>query len=258
MPSLADLQFALQKHIREEDDGICDQLIKPLKGSLTDRLSIYANGYYLRFLEVLQQDYPLLYDYLGEDSFTEFADVYSDTYPSRFYSIADFTKQFPQFLAEHRPEQAYLSELAQLTKALGLSLEARDAPVLNRASLSKIPLQSWPSVSFMYHPSVQYLSFQWNTFSLWKALIQKTALPSLKEEPASCIVWRKELQSYALCLTDAECKAFCAFQEGSCFADVCEVVYSSGLIAENEVAVWLASCLTRWLDHHWFSEVYHS
>jgi hypothetical protein len=256
MPALVDLQKALQKHLLEENNAIVDCLVKPVKGSLADRLAIYANAYRLRFIEALQKEYLYLSNYLGEAVFTELAEAYIDEYPSHFYSIADFSKCFPQFLATARIEQGYLSELAQLIQTLSLSLEAADGPVLNQATLSEVPLQHWPSLCFKYHPSVHNLAFQWNTFTLWKALVQKITPPVAYKENSYCIVWRKELQSYAISVTEAEYSAFQAFQKGACFADVSEMVYRNGLVAETETATYLASCLIRWLNNHWFSEVY--
>ncbi|MES2998376.1 MAG: DNA-binding domain-containing protein [Pseudomonadota bacterium] len=256
MSSLVSLQEALQSHLLVEDECIADQLIKPIKGILDDRLAVYADAYYLRLIDALQKEYPLLVKYLGEEAFEALSEVYIDEYPSRFYSINDFTKQLPDFLAVYQSKEAYLSELAALMRALSLSLESADASFLHPSALSEIPMQHWPSLCFKTHPSVQCLTFHWNTFYFWKALVQKTALPKLSKESSYCIVWRKELQSYANSLTQAECVVFQAFQAGNCFADVCEAVYADGLSSEAEAATLVANCLTRGLQDHLFSEVY--
>ncbi|WP_218814768.1 DNA-binding domain-containing protein [Rickettsiella endosymbiont of Dermanyssus gallinae] len=256
MSSLASLQAALQRHLLEDDEQIANELVLPRQGELAERLAVYADGYRWRLIDALQKEYASLHHYLGDDAFTELSEVYLDEYPSRFYSISDFTKQLPQFLLQHQPQQGYLSELAQIISALSLSLEAADAQFLDPTALAKMPLQNWPSLCFKYHPSVHYFSFQWNTFSLWKALVQKTAFPTPTSQNSYCIVWRKELQSYANSLTEPEAVVFAAFSAGSCFADVCELVCARGLVGETEAAALLANCLTRWLNDHLISEVY--
>lgn len=256
MPSLANLQEALQNHLLTEDNGITSQLMCPVNGLLDERLSVYANAYRWRLIDALEKEYGLLHAHLGDACFTELSEAYIDEYPSRSYSISQFTKQFPLFLAGYQSEQVYLSELATIIRALSLSLEAADAPFLSYRALAAIPTQNWPSLCFTCHPSVQCLAFQWNSFDFWKALVQKKTLPTLCRENSYCIVWRKELQSYAAGLTELEAIAFQAFQTGACFADVCETVYASGLTSEAKAATLVANGLTRCLDNQWFSEVY--
>ena len=256
MQPLANLQEALQNHLLNEDESITQQLIRPVNGLLAERLAVYANAYRWRLIDALQKEYRLLHTHLGDERFTELSEVYIDEYPSRFYSISDFTKQLPQFLFTYEPEQPYLSELAGLISALSFSLESSDAALLSVNALAEVPMQNWPSLCFKYHPSVQYLTFQWNTFALWKALVQKKAIPMMQQENSYCIVWRKELQSYANSLTKPEVIVFQALQSGTCFADACETLYKSGLSSETEAATLVANCLTRWLNDHLFSEVY--
>lgn len=256
MHALADLQRALQNHLLEDDEAIVPQLIYPINGQLDERLGVYANGYRWRLIDALHKEYGLLSGYLGDTAFVELSEAYIDAYPSHFYSISEFTKRLPLFLLEYYPNQVYLSELAELIRALSLSLEAADASLLKQSDLAKFSMQNWPSLCFSYHPSVQCLSFQWNTFAFWKALVQKTALPTLHKEGSYCIVWRKELQSYANSLTTAEFIVFQSLQSGACFADACEAVYTSGLVKETEAATFLANCISCWLNDHLFSEVY--
>lgn len=256
MSSLVSLQAALQRHLLEDDEQIANELVSPRQGELAERLAVYADGYRWRLIDALQKEYALLYHHLGDDAFTELSEAYIDENPSRFYSISDFTKQLPQFLLKYQPQQGYLSELAHIINALSLSLEAADAQFLDQTALAKMPIQNWPSLCFKYHPSVHYFSFQWNTFSLWKALVQKTAFPTPTRQDSYCIVWRKELQSYANSLAESEAVVFAAFSAGSCFADVCEQVFARGLVGETEAAGLLANCLTRWLNDHLISEVY--
>ncbi len=255
MPTLANLQQAFQSHLLKDDESIIQELIWPVNGLLGDRLDVYANAYRWRLIDALEKEYGLLHTYLGDDQFGELAEAYIDEYPSRFYSISGFTRQLPQFLLTLQPEKAYLSELAGLIRALSQSLEAEDVPFLKPTTLAEMPIQNWPSLVFKYHPSVQYLTFQWNTFELWKSLVQKTAHPQLLQKNSYCIVWRKQLQSYANSLTEQEAVAFQALQLGSCFAESCEAV-AAGCTKEAEAATLVANCITRWLHDHLFSEVF--
>lgn len=258
MSALANLQEALQTHLLVGDEQILEQLLNPLQGSLHERLAVYANAYDWRLIDALDKEYGLFSKLLGEEAFVALAEAFIEAYPSQFYSIADFSKPLVHFLSEHPPyaQQAHLSEIARLIQALIVSLEAADAPTLSHESLQSIPAQNWPSLCFKCHPSVQCFSLAWNSFAMWQALVQEKPVPNPQLEAGYCVVWRKELQSYALTLTEAEAVTLKALQTGACFADVCAAVYDRGFAGETQAAAWAANVLARWLNDHLFSEVY--
>ncbi len=258
MSALANLQEKMQTHLLVGDEQVLAQLLNPPQGTIHERLAVYANAYDWRLIDALDKEYGLFTKLLGEEAFVDLAEAFIDAYPSQFYSMADFSKPFVQFLSEHPPysQQAYLSEIAALIKALIVSLEAADAPILSYEALQVIPAQNWPSLCFKSHPSVQCFSFAWNSFAIWQALAQGKSVPNPQLEACYCVVWRKELQSYALTLTEAEAVTLKALQAGVCFADICEAIYSKGFMNEAQSATWVANLLARWLDEHLFSEVY--
>lgn len=257
MSALANLQQCLQTHVMGESEQILNQLVLPVRGMIHERLAVYGNAYAWRLIDALEQEYGLLAKLLGDEAFTELAEAFIDAYPSQFYSIAKFSEPLAQFLREDEvySEKAHLSEVAQLIKALITSLEAADAPYLNFAVLANVAEQNWPSLCFKFHPSVQYFNFNYNSYAIWKALVQEKSIPEVLKTNSHCVVWRKGLQSYAIALTDAEALVLCLLQQGSCFADVCEAVYDKGFMGESKAASFVANLLTHWLNNHLFSEV---
>ncbi|MFZ0219846.1 MAG: DNA-binding domain-containing protein [Candidatus Aquirickettsiella sp.] len=257
MSALANLQHVLQTHLMGEDEQILNQLVLPIKGTIHERLAVYSNAYGWRLIDALEQEYGLLAKLLGDEAFVELTEAFIDAYPSQFYSIAKFSEPLVQFLTEYAPysEQPYLSELVQLIKSLIISLEAADAPCLSFEALANVAEKNWPSLCFKFHPSVQYFSFNYNSFAIWQALVQEKSVPEVQRTKNHCVVWRKGLQSYAIALTDAETLVFWLLKQGSCFADVCEAVYNKGFMQESEAASFVANLLANWLNNHLFSEV---
>jgi hypothetical protein len=257
MSSLYELQQALQNHLRDAESPILSHLKPPYRGAIDERLAVYTNGYRCRLIDALQREYSVLLAYLGNSEFTRFADDFIDTYPSQYYSINDFARQFPEFLAKVlKPTQGYWIELAELSRALNQSVEAKDEPILEQTALQTIPPESWPLVCFRLQASVQILNFKWNTFELWKTWVQEKKLFEPFLQSVHCIVWRKELQSYAHCLTSVEWMLLSGLQNRLCFEQLCEAIYQEGGVDETEAAMQVAQCLTRWLSSHLFSEVY--
>ena len=257
MSALANLQHILQTHLLREDEQILNQLVLPAKGTIHERLAVYSNAYVWRLIDALEQEYGLLAKLLGDEAFTELAEAFINDYPSQFYSIAKFSEPLAQFLVEYTPysEQPHLSELVQLIKALITSLEAADAPFLNFEALANVAEQNWPSLCFKFHPSVQYFNFNYNSYAIWKALVQEKSVPEVQMTKSHCVVWRKGLLSYAVALTEAEALVLHLIQQGFCFADVCEAVYDKGFMGEFQTASFVGNLLANWLNNHLFSEV---
>jgi hypothetical protein len=83
-----------------------------------ERLSIYANAYWARLLEVLGDCFPVLKQALGDEVFDSFGFEYLQRYPSRSYTLDHLGESFPRFLDETRPPDAewpdFLVDLARL------------------------------------------------------------------------------------------------------------------------------------------------
>ncbi|EDP46483.1 DNA-binding domain-containing protein [Rickettsiella grylli] len=260
MSALANVQRAMQTHLMDENGKILNWLVKPVKGTLRERLAVYSNAYIWRLVDALAQEYGVLAQFLGDEAFMALAEAFIDAHPSRVYSISKFSEPFVSFLMDNTPysEKQYLGELAQLIKALNACLEAADAPCLSVKTLAEIPEQNWPSLCFTFHPSVRYFHFNYNIYAVWQAFVQEKPRPELQKISTYCVVWRKALQSYVTSITEAEALAFMQLSRGSCFADVCEAVYDKGLMQESQTAHFVANLLSKWLNNHLLSGVYFS
>lgn len=64
------------------------------------RLSIYANMYFDRLIEVLAEEFPSVRHLLGPQSFADVAKDYVTRHPSTHYSLAQLGKNFPHYLLE--------------------------------------------------------------------------------------------------------------------------------------------------------------
>jgi hypothetical protein len=90
--------------------GQVEQVIAPSQAQTSvERLAIYANAYYARLLECLGEEFPVLKQTLGDETFDAFAFAYLQTYPSRSYTLNKLGENFPRFLNETRGE-AYAND----------------------------------------------------------------------------------------------------------------------------------------------------
>ena len=116
MLSLKEIQDAFTKNIMADDQSIVEHVIGTKKASNKLRLAIYGNAYRERLIESLCNDYEMMEKLLGEDNFRLICTSYIEKYPSTYYSLRWFGKDFPGFL-EYSPEKGnhdWEAELAHL------------------------------------------------------------------------------------------------------------------------------------------------
>lgn len=111
MSQLSDLQAWLQAQLTGKKDhsepsifpDSLDQIIKANGVAPAQRLRVYTSGYYLRLLECLKGDFPVLQGFLSDEVFGIFAKGYIYSVGSQSYSLLDFSKNFPDFLRQMSP-----------------------------------------------------------------------------------------------------------------------------------------------------------
>lgn len=257
MTNLQALQKNFQAYLLNREEDIVADVCGPDSETISERLDIYGNGYRYRLVEVLGFDYAILQKYIGDEKFAEMGFAYIDAYPSKFYSVAEFGKYLPKFLAECKPysDMPYLSDLANFMWKLSWTADAEDGPILKYEDLASIPQENWPAMIISLHPSVKCVKCEWNVLPIWQAVTEEREAPAPEKtsEPNYIAVWRKGIQPYYVAVTPAGAWMLQALQEGKTFEEVCE-----GLLewySEEQVAQEAVNFLLQWLSYEMLSTI---
>jgi hypothetical protein len=252
---LADLYTLLQNSILTSEPLINPYLHAPPKGSVADRVAIYANGFYGRLEEALMSDYITLASVMGEDKFSNLCRNYIDAYPSCNDSLNFFGQNLSQFLIETVPynKKPYLAEIAAFEWAEYQSMVAHDTDLLLASDLHSLPVSEWPEIKFYLHPSCKILTLNWNSLSLIKASRGNNSLPKPKKlkAPQHVLVWRRQLEVRYRKLERLELIMLSAIKRQVSFMELCELL--SHEMPEDEVASYIVKELSAWLQEQLFS-----
>lgn len=257
MAHLYELLGKLQANIIANDQTVISHIAKPDNDSIQERLAIYSNAYQLRLLEVLEKEFPLLKQWMGDKAFEKMGRAYIAAYPSCYFSVADFPERLAKFLAETNmySNKLYLSELVHFMRMLNKTVDIPGKPVLKRQDLAAIPPNAWAEMKLILQPSVGLVELGFNTLKIWQALINNKPVPKPVEfkKPNYCLVWCKELDAFYLVLTEQEALVIQQLQQNKTFGEICE--YLTQWYLAEEVANILANMLLSWLDNAIFAEV---
>lgn len=251
--SLRELQEYFQAYILDEKQEVLNSISSD-QDRRSERIDIYRKGYVLRLLEILEKDFPLLREYIGENIFEKISVEYIKTYPSTHFNVCTFSRHFSQFLTDSNCE-AHWSEMAAFEWILSCVLDAEDAPHIGIDQLGSIAGESWPFIQFDFHPSAEQRQFRYNSPLIVYALLQKEEVPELIdfEEPRDWIIWRFNMQSYFESVTREQMWMIKAIREGKTFSEICEGLCQ--WLSEEEVAMYAAGSLRNWIEKGLFSAV---
>lgn len=111
-----DLQTHFQDYLMHDDEHISTAIVHAEDINSEERLSIYYDGYRLRLIEALSEDFSTIEAILGEDEFAEICEIYIHKHPSEFKTLRHFGIYFADFLKNYQRDDFldFLSEMAVL------------------------------------------------------------------------------------------------------------------------------------------------
>jgi hypothetical protein len=212
------------------------------------RLSVYANAYFFRIEEVLQDDYAVLRHAVGEDRFHNLCVDYLLACPSRSQDIARVGDRLPEFLSNHvlGAECPWASELAAFLQARARVFDLPDDPVLALDSLLATPVEAWPALRFRWQRASTLLPVTHDLAPLWRAHDGGEPAPAVETGDGAVLVWRDGVSASILHRfldpTEGACAAAC--RAGVAFERVCAI--ASADLPPEDAAPKVAGYVLRW------------
>jgi len=99
-----------------------------------DRLAIYRDMYPIRMYDAMSVDYPAIAKFTGEEKFGELVTHYTESHPSRSYTLNRLGDAFPEFLQD----DPFLHDLARLELAMTEVFDEEETPLLEADALAAI------------------------------------------------------------------------------------------------------------------------
>ena len=266
MNQLTKLQYTFQENVLNPDVQTTIEWISAKgRAEPETQLSIYSYAYKARLKEVLENDYPATLMAIGDEYFADLSKQYIESHPSQYFSLRDFGSHLPDFLLsltqQHKQrsipwqDMPWLYELAIFELSLGQAFDAADATLFTEGEMSAISPDAWPELSFNLHPSVQVLSFKWNTVEMWQTLTkdEPSEISAINNESNYWMIWRENLTTRFHSIQTDEKIALDTIIENGDFTDVCGSL--SNVMNENEVAMHFATLLKGWIAQGLISDV---
>lgn len=243
------LQTRFQDYITGNSEDFEKDIVSTKDALAEHRLGAYYNAYRIRLIDCLAIDFEGIQKVLGKEAFELLILDYLKLYPSENPSVRWVGSHMVEFLqhSDH-PDKQFLSELANFEWNQGLCFDSPDSEqIFSLEDMAQVAPETWPSLTFKFHPSVRWLDLKSNAAPYWIALDKKEVLPQkiVEEIPTRWLMWRKDMKPNWRSLDVAEAWAIEAAVNSANFAELCEGLLE--WIGENEVAMSAASYLKQWI-----------
>ena len=249
--SLADLQRAFQDYLYASSDRFSGAVRDTKKADRTTLLDVYRDGYALRLIEVLTNDYPGLMAMAGPDDFDFMARAYIAAHPSHHPSVRWFGRHLADFLAVTPPFNGNMSasEMARFEWMLADTFDSADVEPIAAEALMALPPEAWETLSFTPVPSFQLLTLTFDVPQAWQRREEQEP-GNLEVEPAAqptgWVVWRREFSPNFRSLDIDEAVALATLAQGRPFPEICESLVEH--VGEDQAAARAAGLLRGWVE----------
>ncbi|NUJ81355.1 putative DNA-binding domain-containing protein [Methylocystis sp. FS] len=244
--SLAELQGKFQAGILSEDQIVPDSIADSKKTDAATLFSVYHSAYRLRLAEFLSNDYPILRNYLGDETFGALVEEYIASAPSHVRSARWYGGRLPGFMKDSARlrDDVQAIDLARFERALADVFDAADGPQLPVNALAQIPVESWPNIAFEFHPSFVLLELAVGTAARYEATSNEEWPPGIGQGDECVLFWRSDNQSSYRVVAPDERLALIEALKGQKFSDICSLLAFHG--AGEDVTHRVAGFLAQW------------
>ena len=249
--SLGDLQRAFQDYLLVTSDAFQAAVRDTKKADRITLLDVYRDGYALRLIEVLTNDYPGLMAMAGPADFDHVARAYIAAHPSRHPSVRWFGKGLSDFMSRTPPydKAPAAAEMVQFEWALGESFDSPDVTPITADALMVLPPEAWETLAFTALPSLRRCRFVFEVAQAWQRRdeVEPGNLEVARAaEPATWAIWRPERISSFRSLDPDEAAMLDALVAGRSFPGLCESV--APFTGDDQAPARAAGLLRAWIE----------
>jgi hypothetical protein len=206
--------------------------------------AVYLNNYRAQLVGCLEESYPQLRAFIGEEAFLHAAAAHIKRRPPHAWTLDAYADDFCDTLQALFPDNPDLHELAWIEHALDQAFIGADAAPVAADALATV---DWEHASLTLAPTLQLRIATTNAADLWFALrdgssnLEGEMLPA----PGGLLVWRQGFVSCLRALDAIEFAALTQLQRDGSFAGLCALLVER--VGEEQGIASAGAMLADWL-----------
>lgn len=158
--------------LSESADDIAAMLAPHSHLSQAEALSIYNNAYHQRLVDVSSALFPILYNTLGKDLYTQLWIGYMGRFPPRNGPIHRVGSALRDYLRSHEQfkDLPAVADIVQLESLLTALFDTVDEAPFTLAMLQSLPPQDWPLMRWQARQDWALVSTRFDLEAYWRLM----------------------------------------------------------------------------------------
>lgn len=206
--------------------------------------AVYQNNYRAQLVGCLDESYPQLRAFIGEEAFRHAASAHIKRRPPHAWTLDAYADDFCDTLQALFPDNPDLHELAWIEHALGQSFIGPDTAPVEAEALAEV---DWDRARLTLSPTLHLRTATTNAADLWFALRDgsSSAEGEMLAAPGGLLVWRRGFVSCLRALDAIEFAALTQLQREGSFVGLCAFLVER--IGEEQGIASAGAMLADWL-----------
>jgi len=232
-----------------------EDVVLPSKAlNSVERLSIYANMYFERLIDILAEEFPSVRHLLGPQNFADVAKGYVTRHPSTHYSLAQLGRGFPHFLLEESdgfkiPHRKFATAVATVERTMEDVFDEEQVEPLLFDDLQAIPGESWHQVRLKTISALRLLELLYPVNGYISAVRDKRSVEIPTARRSFVVVYRVKYRVWRMDLDERQFTLLTELHEGRTLGEA--LIACAELPGIDPVA--LATSLHEWF-RNWAAE----
>jgi len=225
-----------------ESSAAIDELFAPHTSlSKVEALAIYNNAFHQRLIQIASEMYPVLYNTLGQDVFTQLWLGYLSTNLPRPGAMSNMTDKLLDYIITEAQFSALpaLQDIVRVETLLIELFDRADEPIWTIEQLQALPADDWAAIIWQPRHDWALLSSHFNLQHYWQqmhAYIESGAEPGgasfgvAMADPDNSnvklhyLLRRHQHRMQFQSISEALAVFLQTIQDGLCFADICTLL----------------------------------
>jgi uncharacterized protein (UPF0276 family) len=219
------------------------------------QLGVYVDGYRFRLFDVVDEDYPALRQYLGDETMNALLDAYIESHPPTHFNLARYTDDFPKYVgawgsfAEGQNKQV-AQEIAALETAVTQVADLKETVAFSPRMLGAITPDAFLELRIPPRTALTLMAFEHDVNTYVRAVAKGMKLSKIAQKKNYLAIFRDEDQVWRLPLEKEEYLFLAYLKEGKSVGEAMESLIETTRMDENKLAEKFQEWFARWTQNH--------
>ena len=218
-------------------------------------VSVYADMYFWRFIEIMAGEYPTVQHILGEELFNQVVRDYITCHPSTHYNLNRLSIKFPHYLekeATDLPHQPFVTAIATVERVMEDAFDDPYREKISPEAIQNIPGEQWADIRLQFNPALYLLELDYPVNDYMTAVNENRHMDIPQAQKTFVVVYRS---NYTVWREDLDYESYLLLsrlKDGDSLGEALENCTLQEGVDADKISASLGEWFQRWTAQEFF------